>query len=169
MQQMLFFFIIVVRILYYELLFSDANTLTMSIKQNYYKISFKTLGDERGNLIALENNTNLPFEIKRVYYIFNTKENVRRGFHAHKKLKQVLVNVKGSCSVLLDNGKYKESVNLSKPNQGLYIEGAIWHEMYDFSDDCVLLVVADELYDEKDYIRNYEDFLEYVKKTSSAS
>lgn len=120
-------------------------------------------GDKRGTLIALEQLKNIPFEIKRVYYMFHTGKGVRRGFHAHKNLKQVLICVKGECKVLLDNGSEKEVVLLDKPNKGLYLESNIWREMYDFSEDAVLMVLASELYNESDYIRNYQDFLEYIK------
>jgi len=123
-------------------------------------ISFKTLGDERGSLIALEENYNTPFAIKRVYYIFDTKEDVTRGYHAHIDLKQIAICVKGSCTFVLDNGKMKEEITLDSPDHGLLIEGLIWREMYDFSSDCVLLVLASEHYDENDYIRDYDKFLE---------
>ena len=116
-------------------------------------------GDERGSLIALEQDKNIPFEIKRVYYLFNTVEGVRRGFHAHKNLSQVVIAVRGSCRFLLDDGKEKINLLLDNPAQGLLIESAIWREMYDFSEDCVLMVLANNFYDENDYIRNYDDFL----------
>lgn len=125
-------------------------------------IDFKISGDERGSLIAIEQGYNTPFEIKRVYYIFDTKEGVERGFHAHKNLKQIAITVKGSCTFILDNGEKKEEIKLNTPNQGLFIEGLIWHEMKDFSPDCVLVVLASEHYDEMDYIRNYKRFLEEV-------
>lgn len=126
-------------------------------------IDFIIHGDERGSLIAIENNKNIPFEVKRVYYIFDTKENVRRGFHAHKNLKQVLICVKGSCKIHLDNGKGETSeVILDKPDQGLMIQSNLWREMYDFSSDAVLLVLASEYYIESDYIRDYEAFRQYV-------
>jgi len=125
-------------------------------------IDFKINGDERGSLIAIENNYNVPFDIKRVYYIFDTKDGVRRGFHAHKNLKQLAICVKGSCKFLLDDGRNKANIKLDSPNQGLLIEGLIWREMYDFSEDCVLVVLADEYYDEDDYIRDYEIFMGYV-------
>jgi len=123
-------------------------------------ISFKTLGDDRGSLIALEENYNTPFAIKRVYYIFDTKEGVIRGYHAHIDLKQIAICVKGSCTFVLDNGKNKEEIILDSPDHGLLIEGLIWREMYNFSPDCVLLVLASEHYDEDDYIRDYDRFLE---------
>lgn len=127
-------------------------------------ISFKTLGDERGSLIALEENYNTPFAIKRVYYIFDTKEDIRRGFHAHIDLKQIAICVKGSCTFVLDNGTTREEIRLDSPNHGLLIEGLIWREMYDFSPDCVLLVLASEHYDESDYIRDYDKFLEILNR-----
>ena len=125
-------------------------------------INFDTKGDERGSLISLEENKNIPFEIKRVYYIFNTVEGTRRGFHAHKKLKQLLVCVSGSCKILLDDGKSKEEISLDNPNKGLLIESMIWREMFDFSPDCVLMVLANEVYDESDYFRDYQQFLSYL-------
>lgn len=121
-------------------------------------------GDERGTLIAIEQFKDVPFEIKRVYYMFDTVEGVRRGYHAHKNLKQILICVSGECKILLDNGYEKESVLLDSPNRGLYIESNIWREMYDFSKDAVLMVLASEYYDESDYIRDYEQFIEYVKQ-----
>jgi dTDP-4-dehydrorhamnose 3,5-epimerase-like enzyme len=127
-------------------------------------IDFKIMGDNRGSLIALEENHNVPFDVKRVYYIFGTKENVRRGFHAHKNLKQLAICVSGSCTFLLDDGNQKEHINLTTPTQGLLIEGLIWREMYDFTPDCVLIVLADAYYDESDYIRDYNTFLKEVKQ-----
>lgn len=126
-------------------------------------INLKTLGDERGSLIALEENYNAPFCIKRVYYIFNTQEGVERGFHAHINLKQIAIAVKGSCTFVLDDGEKREEIQLDNPTKGLLIEGLIWREMKDFSPDCVLVVLASEHYDESDYIRNYNKFLEEVK------
>jgi dTDP-4-dehydrorhamnose 3,5-epimerase-like enzyme len=125
-------------------------------------ISFKPLGDERGSLVALEGNKNVPFDIKRVYYIFGTKKGVSRGFHAHRNLKQVVVCVTGSCRFVLDNGKSREEIILDSATIGLVIEDLTWREMHDFSQDCVLLVLASEYYDEADYIRDYDDFKEEV-------
>lgn len=130
---------------------------------SYHIIKFKTLGDERGSLIAIEEGYNTPFEIKRVYYIFNTKGGVERGFHAHKKLKQIAIAVRGSCIFVLDDGKKKEEIVLNNPNQGLYIEGLIWHKMKNFSKDCVIVVIASEHYDESDYIRDYNEFLKLAE------
>ncbi|MGE4500921.1 MAG: FdtA/QdtA family cupin domain-containing protein [Hydrogenovibrio sp.] len=125
-------------------------------------LNFTPLGDERGSLVALEAHKSVPFEIKRVYYIFGTKEGVSRGFHAHRNLKQVAVCVTGSCRFVLDNGKQREEVLLDCSTKGLIIEDLTWREMHDFSPDCVLLILASEYYDENDYIRDYNEFLKVV-------
>ena len=132
-------------------------------KGSYEIYNFGIKGDERGSLIAIEQGHNAPFEIKRVYYIFDTKEGVERGFHAHINLKQICIAVKGSCTFVLHDGKKREEIKLTNPNKGLFIEGLIWREMKDFSSDCVLVVLASEHYDESDYIRDYDKFLEVVK------
>lgn len=122
-------------------------------------IPLQTHGDDRGSLVALEYGSNIPFEIKRVYYLFNTGSGVKRGFHAHKKLKQVAIAVRGSCRFILDDGVERVSLLLDNPAQGLVIESFVWREMIDFSEDCVLMVLADELYDETDYVRSYDEFM----------
>ena len=127
------------------------------------KYMFQQHGDERGQLVALEEMKDIPFQIKRVYYMYDTGEGVHRGYHAHKSLEQILICIHGSCKILLDDGNEKEVVTLDKPYEGLYVSNVMWREMYDFSSDAVLMVLASEYYDEADYIRNYEDFLEYVK------
>ncbi|MCU8104637.1 FdtA/QdtA family cupin domain-containing protein [Shewanella sp. SM101] len=127
-------------------------------------IPLQAHGDDRGSLIALEEGINIPFSVKRVYYLFNTKDGVRRGYHAHKTLKQVAIVVRGSCRFLLDDGWEKVEVLLDNPAKGLLIESCMWREMYDFSDDCVLMVLADQLYDESDYIRDYQIFLKEIKQ-----
>ncbi|MFM5550331.1 FdtA/QdtA family cupin domain-containing protein [Aeromonas veronii] len=126
-------------------------------------VDFRVLGDERGSLIALESNNQIPFDIRRVYYLYGTKPGVARGFHAHKKLKQLAVCIKGSCRFVMDDGTNKQEVVLSTPDKGLFIDAMQWHEMYDFSEDCVLMVLADQLYDESDYIRDYIKFIEAVR------
>ena len=126
------------------------------------KFIFQQHGDERGQLVALEAGHDVPFEIKRVYYMYDTGEGVIRGCHAHKKLDQVLICLKGSCKILLDNGMEKETVSLEKPYEGLYITGNIWREMYDFTPDAVLIVLASEPYNEDDYIRDYDTFLRFI-------
>ncbi len=127
------------------------------------KYAFQQHGDERGQLVALEQYKDIPFEIKRVYYMYDTGKGVRRGFHAHKSLEQILICIHGSCKILLDNGKEKKIVSLEKPYEGLYISNDMWREMYDFSLDAVLMVLASDYYKEEDYIRNYDDFLEFLK------
>ena len=117
----------------------------------------------RGSLVAIESNNNIPFTIERIYYIYNVPEGKRRGYHAHKDLKQLAICLHGSCKFLLDNGKGKHIYTLDTPTKGLYIKGLIWREMFDFSDDCVLLVLASEPYNEEDYIRDYEEFQERIR------
>lgn len=125
-------------------------------------IDLPVLGDERGALVALEANSHIPFSIVRVYYIYDTAQGVARGFHAHKALKQVAICLKGSCRFVMDDGENKQDVILATPNKGLLIDSMQWHEMHDFSDDCVLMVLADQVYDESDYIREYSTFIETV-------
>lgn len=129
------------------------------------KYAFQQHGDERGMLVALEEFKDIPFEIKRVYFMYDTEPDIHRGFHAHKNLEQILICIHGSCKVRLDNGWEKKVVSLEKPYEGLYISNNMWREMYDFSKDAVLLVLASEFYNEEDYIRNYEDFLEFIGKS----
>jgi dTDP-4-dehydrorhamnose 3,5-epimerase-like enzyme len=112
----------------------------------------------------LESNKNIPFEIKRVYYLFATEHGIRRGYHAHKTLQQVVVCVRGKCEVLLDDGSEKKTYLLDGPNIGLFIGSMIWRELYDFSDDCVVLVVTDQFYEEEDYIRDYGEFVRRLSK-----
>jgi len=125
-------------------------------------ITFQRHGDDRGMLIALEQNKEIPFAIKRVYYLYDTLADVTRGYHAHKSLEQILICVHGSCKIRLDNGREKAVVNLDKPDIGLYIANNMWREMFDFSSDAVLMVLASQVYDESDYIRNYDEFLKFV-------
>lgn len=126
---------------------------------DYQIINFQPKGDDRGSLVVIEGNENIPFEIKRVYYIFNTEQDVIRGKHSHKKLKQIIFCPSGSCDFILDDGKTKEIVTLNDPNKGLYIKSNIWREFTNFSKDCIIIVLASEHYDESDYIRDYETFI----------
>ena len=127
------------------------------------KYHFPPHGDDRGQLVAIEAMQDLPFEIKRVYYIYDTLPGVRRGYHAHRCLQQILVCVHGSCKIHLDDGRETAEVLLDKPYEGLYISNDTWREMYDFSEGAVLLVLASEHYDEADYIRDYQQFLKLVR------
>lgn len=128
------------------------------------KYTFQPHGDDRGQLVALEEFNDIPFRIKRVYYMYDTKNEVVRGKHAHKNLQQILVCIHGSCKIRLDNGREKKVVALEKPYEGLYVANNMWREMFDFSPDAVLMVFASEIYDESDYIRDYDEFLRFVKE-----
>lgn len=132
---------------------------------NYKILNFQQHGDERGMLVALEESKEIPFSVKRVYYMYGTTKNGRRGYHAHKKLEQILVCVQGSCTIHIDDGNDVEEIILNKPYEGLYIANNIWREMYKFSKDAVLLVLASELYDENDYIRDYQKYIEMVNNS----
>lgn len=128
------------------------------------KYQFQQHGDNRGQLVSLEEYGDIPFEIKRVYYMYDTLEGVVRGHHAHKNLQQILICIHGSCKISLDNGTEKKIVYMEKPYEGLFIPNDMWREMYDFSPDAVLMCLASEIYSEEDYIRDYNDFLEFIKK-----
>ncbi len=125
-------------------------------------VNFPVLGDERGSLIAVESGQSVPFEIKRVYYIYGTVSGVVRGLHAHHELEQMAICLRGKCHFLMDDGANREVIVLDRPDVGLLIPPMVWHEMSEFSDDCVLMVLANDHYDEADYIRNYDDFKNLV-------
>ena len=127
-------------------------------------LNFNIKSDDRGSLIALENLKNIPFEIKRVYYIFDTKPEFDRGGHAHTNLEQVLIMMDGACEVVLDNGRRIQSVLLNRPNSGLYIGKNMWREMRNFSYGAKLLVLASDFYNENEYIRDYDEFLRMVNE-----
>jgi len=125
-------------------------------------IEFSPKGDARGGMYVLESEKNLPFTLKRVYYILDVPPETSRGFHAHKALEQVAVCMKGSCKMILDDGKDKGEFLLDSPSKGLYIGNMIWREMHDFTEDALLVVFASEYYEEEDYIRDYNEFLSTV-------
>ncbi len=129
----------------------------------YELLDFNIHGNHDGNLVALESKQNIPFDIKRVYYIWGTKRDIIRGKHAHLKLEQVIVCVSGSCDFILDDGQERQSIHLDNPAKGLYIKHNIWREFTNFSPDCVIMVLASEHYDEADYIREYETFRKEIK------
>lgn len=129
---------------------------------NYKLIDMKVFGDERGKLISLESNKNIPFEIKRVYWIYDTAPQQKRGCHAHKNLEQIIVALDGSCEFILDDGKARETVSLNRPDVGLYIGQNMWREMTNFSYGCKLMILASDYYIEDEYIRNYDEFLKEV-------
>jgi len=129
------------------------------------ELLFPVNGGDDGSLVALEELSDIvPFVIQRVYYIYGVKDSLRRGFHAHKKLKQVLVCVSGKCDVLLDDGSSRGVFSLDSPSRGILIEQPLWREMFNFSDDCVLLVLASEHYDPDDYIWKYKEFRKFRKQ-----
>lgn len=127
-----------------------------------FLMKFKNLGDTRGFLFSLESCKNIPFDIKRAYYITNTN-GVARGFHAHRELVQIAICLNGACTFLMDDGINRESITLDSADTGIIIDKMIWHEMHDFSQDCVLLVVANDYYNEADYIRDYQTFIKEVE------
>ena len=127
---------------------------------HYEILKFSVKGDHSGSLVALEKGADFAFEINRVYYIWGTEKNIVRGRHAHKKLEQVVVCTAGSCDFILDNGAQKETIHLSSPSEGLHIKQNVWREFTNFSTDCVVMVLASEHYNEEDYIRGYDEFLQ---------
>ncbi|NDW11764.1 WxcM-like domain-containing protein [Bacteroides sp. 214] len=118
---------------------------------------------EKGNMTVVENNGALPYEVKRVYYLYDVPGGESRGGHAHKELYQLIVAASGSFNVLLDDGVNKRTVTLNRPHQGLLLVPGIWRELNDFSSGSVCLVLASHEYDEDDYIREYEEYLKYKK------
>lgn len=126
------------------------------------RVQLQQHGDDRGMLVALEKDRNVPFDIRRVYYMFATRSEVHRGQHAHRNLNQLAVTVRGSVTFLLDDGSGPVEVVLDDPSRGLLIGRMVWRDLYDFSEDCVLMVLADQLYDPADYITDYDDFLSEV-------
>lgn len=125
-------------------------------------IEVVTRGDERGSLIPFEGLGNVPFAIERVYTVFGTMPGVRRGSHAHRQLWQAAVAVAGGCTMLLDDGRRQSRVRLDRPDRLLTLPPMVWHEMEDFSPNCVLMVLADARYDEADYIRDHGEFMRLV-------
>lgn len=128
------------------------------IHELYRKLQFSDLGDERGKLVVAEGEIDIPFAIQRVFYIYGSDDSVVRGQHANRNSEFVLINVAGSSKVMITDGENREIVTLSRPMEGLYIPKMVWKEMYDFSPDSVLLVLASTHYDGSEYIRDYEAY-----------
>lgn len=124
--------------------------------------ALRKIEDVRGSLVVIEQGRDVPFPIKRSYFIYGTSPDEPRGFHAHKQLEQVFVCLRGKCDIVLDDGKHKKTVKLDAPDQSLYVGKMIWHEMHHFSPDCIFAAFASDLYDEADYIRGYDDFVKAV-------
>ena len=121
-------------------------------------LNFGDLGDERGKLVVVEGNKDIPFDIQRVFYIYGSDSEVVRGQHANRQSEFVLINVGGTSKVRIDNGHSEAVIELDKPMMGLYIPTMVWKDMYDFSEDSILLVLASTHYDGSEYIRDYEEY-----------
>jgi hypothetical protein len=137
----------------------------MNIKEQYRILEFGDLGDERGNLVVVEGTQDIPFDIKRVFYIYGSDSEVVRGQHANRNSEFVLINVSGTSKVRVDNGFEEEIIELNRPRMGLYLPTMLWKDMYDFSADSVLLVLTNTHYDGKEYIRDYDEYLKEVGGT----
>ncbi len=136
------------------------------IKSSIYNCSILQLPkihNRAGNITALENNIHLPFDVRRVYYLYDVPAGEERGGHAHRELQQIVVAASGAYDVLLNDGVNKKVVHLDRPFIGLHIIPGIWRELLNFSAGAVCLVLASHTYDEKDYIRDYPNFLEYKR------
>jgi dTDP-4-dehydrorhamnose 3,5-epimerase-like enzyme len=135
------------------------------LKEQYRIINFNEFGDERGNLVVAEGSgLDVPFDIKRVFYMYGSDPGIVRGQHANRRTQFVLINVSGTSKVKVDNGTQVDIIELNKPRMGLFIDTMVWKDMYDFSEDSVLLVLASEHYDDEEYIRDYDAFVEEVRR-----
>ena len=132
----------------------------MHVKDVCKVLEFPDLGDERGKLVVVEGEDSVPFEIKRIFYIYGSDDTVKRGQHANRESEFVLINVSGTSKVRIDNGHSEAIIELDRPRMGLYIPKMVWKDMYDFSEDSVLLVIASTHYDGNEYIRDYNSYLE---------
>jgi mannose-6-phosphate isomerase-like protein (cupin superfamily) len=126
-------------------------------------IHLESLGDRSGHITVVENNSNIPFQINRIFYIYDVPGGESRGAHAHKECHQFLIAASGAFEVLIDDGKTKRQVLLNRPNYGLYIPPGIWASELNFSSGAICLVLTSHEFDEQDYIRDYGKYLEYVK------
>lgn len=142
----------------------------MDLRAQYKIIEFADLGDERGNLVVIEGDKiDIPFEIKRVFYIYGSDSAVVRGQHANRETEFLLVNVAGTSKVKIDNGTESEVILLDRPRMGLYLSPMVWKDMYDFSGDSILLVLASRHYDPSEYIRSYPDYLAELDRRKGES
>lgn len=139
----------------------------MAVKELYRILNFKDLGDERGRLVVIEGNQDIPFDIKRAFYIYGSDATVKRGQHANRESEFVLVNVAGKSKVRITDGENESIVELDKPMKAVYIPKMIWKDMYDFSEDSVLLVLANTHYNGKEYIRNFDEYKEEIKQLNA--
>lgn len=136
----------------------------MAVKEMYRMLNFADLGDERGKLVVIEGKQDVPFDIARVFYIYGSDPTVVRGQHANRESEFVLINVAGTSKVRITDGINEEIVELTRPMQGVYLPKMIWKDMYDFSADSVLLVIASTHYNGKEYIRSYEDYVKIMEE-----
>lgn len=137
----------------------------MKLSEQVKILEFDDLGDERGNLVVVEGSGyDIPFDIKRVFYIYGSDSEVVRGQHANRKTEFVLINVSGSSTVKVDNGYEQKIISLNRPRMGVYLSTMVWKDMYDFSGNSVLLVLASEHYDSEEYIRNHDEFIREIGK-----
>lgn len=136
----------------------------MKTRDHYKVVEFSEMGDERGNLVVIEGNKDIPFEIKRVFYMYGTDSTMVRGSHANRKSEFVLINVAGKSKIKVDDGFSKSIIELDKPRMGVYLPAMLWKDMYDFSEDSVLLVLASEHYDGSEYIRDYDEYIKIVNE-----
>lgn len=136
----------------------------MNLREKCPIIHFDDLGDERGKLVVIEGGQSIPFDVKRVFYIYDSDDTVVRGQHANRQSEFVLINVAGRSKVRITDGEEEFIAELDRPMTGVYIPRMIWKDMYDFSEDSILLVLASTHYDGTEYIRDYEEYLKEVKK-----
>ena len=136
----------------------------MTLKEKCSIVHFDDLGDERGKLVVIESGQAIPFEIKRVFYIYDSDDTVVRGQHANRESEFVLINVAGKSKVRITDGEEEIIVELDRPMIGVYIPKMIWKDMYDFSEDSILLVLASTHYDGAEYIRDYDEYLKEIKR-----
>lgn len=136
----------------------------MTLKEQCKIFQFSDLGDQRGKLVVIEGGITIPFEIKRVFYIYESDEDVVRGKHANKQSEFILINVAGKSKVRITNSIEEFVVELNKPMMGIYIPKMVWKDMYEFSKDSVLLVLASTHYDSNEYIRNYDEYIKYMNQ-----
>lgn len=139
------------------------------IVKNCAHIELKQIVDEKDGVLSIAESTReIPFDIKRIYYIYGLAyPKALRGYHAHKKLEQVIFCINGSFKLMADDGVRKQYFYLSDPNQGIFLGPKLWHTMFEFSGDCIILVLASDYYDESDYIRDYDQFISSIKDKSS--
>ncbi len=135
----------------------------MSLRENCPIIEFNDLGDERGKLVVVEGGQSIPFDIKRIFYIYGSDSNVVRGQHANRESEFMLINVAGKSKVRITDSKEEFIVELNRPMMGVYIPKMIWKDMFDFSADAVLLILASTHYDGSEYIRDYDKYKQEIR------